>query len=64
MAKKSKPQNQQKRIHVPQLDKTYALRAFIDGKRVRTHKLTTAEARVFLRAARHMARYLKRAYKL
>ena len=44
--------------------KTFAIRCFIDGKRVKTHELTKAQARVVRKTALHLARYLKKEYKL
>lgn len=43
---------------------TFAIRAFINGKRKPTHEMTKKEARVFRNAARALDRYLTRAYKL
>jgi len=42
----------------------YAIRCFIDGKRKKTDALTIKEARIFRAAARHLARYLGKEYRL
>jgi hypothetical protein len=46
------------------VSRTFAVRLFIDRRRVKSHELTKAQARIFLKTARHLARYLKKAYKL
>lgn len=43
---------------------TFAIRCFKNGRRRKTHTFTKKEARCFLVAARHLAKYLKREYKL
>ena len=43
---------------------TFAIQCFINRKRVLTHKLTKAQARTFRKTALHLARYLKKEYKL
>lgn len=45
-------------------DQTFALRCFIDGRRIKTNQLSPEQARGFHRTARHLCRYLRRAYKL
>jgi hypothetical protein len=45
-------------------DKVYALRCFIDGKRIKSHELTKRQARVFQRTAKHLLEYLTKEYKL
>lgn len=44
--------------------KTVAIKCFIDGKRVKTNELTKSQARAIRKTARHLSRYLKKAYKL
>jgi hypothetical protein len=46
------------------VNRTFALRLYIDRRRVKSHELTKPQARIFLKTARHLARYLKKAYKL
>jgi hypothetical protein len=43
-------------------DKEYALRLFIDGKRVKSDKLGRHEAEIFIQTAQHLIGYLKEEY--
>ena len=43
-------------------EKVFAVRCFIDGKRIKTHKLTKKQAKNFLIAANYLASYLQSEY--
>ena len=46
------------------MSKEYAIRCFIDKKRKLTHKLTRKQAKVFIKTAAHLIKYLGKEYKL
>ena len=45
-------------------DTIFSIRCFIDGKRKKTHEFTKREAKIFLKTARFLEKYLKKEYKL
>lgn len=46
------------------LNSTYALRLFLDGKRIKSHALTKVQAQCFRIATRTLDAYLTKEYKL
>ena len=49
---------------VKQNDDIFALRLFINGKRIKSHKLNKKQARTFFKTSLHLAKYLIESYKL